>query len=498
MNKYKASLVFCCLLGLMLAALAYYHLRTAYLREEDQTRAKVSNVTNLVAEGIKGAILNTDYVLRDIVSHVPASQLHYPATDPAMQRQITEFIVSKKNTLPGAFGVGLTNVDCILTHTSATAGIDTSQREWCRAFIGKPALDTFVSHLYVNRDGLPSITQVRRFPSANGQLTGLAGISVDLNFFSHWLNNVSVERHGVISIFDTWLNLLASNNTAAGAPGQRVRNDTLQKFIDSSQEYMFIRTNALGDGIPRLYGIRKLANLPLMVVYGEADEDWQANWRRQVAVELGSFLLLTGMAIVMLRAYWTQLRQQELLQSLANHDPLTGIANRRRFIERFGWELQKAKRSQQEMALLIIDIDRFKTINDTYGHAVGDKAIVLFSDACKRAIRETDLLGRFGGDEFVALLPATGSDEALQIAERMRGLIVSCTGLEANGRTIALSASIGISTIHADDTDLSRALHKADAALYRAKQRGRNRVELEGIDRFESDPVVSKNGTTLH
>ena len=82
MNKYKASLVFCCLFGLMLAASAYYHLRTAYLREEDQTRAKVSNVTNLVAEGMKGAILNTDYVLRDIVSHVPASQLHLSRNRP--------------------------------------------------------------------------------------------------------------------------------------------------------------------------------------------------------------------------------------------------------------------------------------------------------------------------------------------------------------------------------------------------------------------------------
>jgi diguanylate cyclase (GGDEF)-like protein len=415
-----------------------------------------------------------------------------------MQRQITEFIVGKKNTLPGAFGVGLTNADCILTHTSATAGIDTSQREWCRAFIGTPALDTFVSHLYVSRDGRPSITQVRRFPSPDAHLTGLAGISVDLEFFSHWLNNVSVEPHGVISIFDTWLNLLASNNTAVGAPGQRVRNDTLQKFIDSSQDYMSVRTTALGDGTPRLYGIRKLANFPFLVVYGEADEDWQANWRRQVVVELGSFLLIAGMAIVMLRAYWTQLRQEVLLQSLANEDPLTGIANRRRFIERSGWELQKAKRSRQEMALLIIDIDRFKTINDTYGHAIGDKAIVLFSDACKRAVRETDLLGRFGGDEFVALLPATGSDEAVRIAERMRGLIASCTGLEANGKTIALSASIGVSTVHPDDLDLSRALHKADAALYRAKQGGRNRVELEGIARFEGDPVISKNGTMPH
>ena len=478
MNKYKASLAVCCLFGLMLAILAYYHLHTSFLREEEQTRAKLSNVTNLVAEWMKGSFLNADYVLRDIISQVPASQLRFPASDPVMQQKITEFLVNKKNTLPEAFGVGLSDANCIVTHTSATAGVDVSQREWCRQFASTPAIDTFVSHLYVSRAGRPSVTQVRRYPSPDGRLAGLAGISVDLGFFSHWLNNVSVGRHGAILIFDTWLNLLASNTTAAGAPGQRVPDATLQQFIDSRQRYWSVRTIAFGDGVPRLYGIRKVENLPFLIVYGEADDDWQANWRWQVAVELGSFVLIAGMAIVMLRAYWTQLRQEERLLALANIDALTGVANRRHFIECARRELQKARRSRQDMALLIIDIDHFKTINDTHGHAAGDQAVVLFSDTCKRAIREVDLLGRFGGDEFVVLLPATAMGEAAQIAERMRDLIASCTGLKMNGTAIPLSASIGIAMVRADDADLSRALNAADAALYRAKQLGRNRIEL--------------------
>ena len=476
MNKYRKSLIFCMVFCAALISAAVYDLYTSYRRDEALARFQIANVTTLLSEWIKGSMQNTDYVLRDIVGRVPVGQLRYPAPDPRMQQEITALVVQKKSSLPNAAGVGLAGPDCILSHTSAVAGVDVSQREWCIELM-RPGVESFVSHMYMNKQGRASVAQVRRFPSANGSFTGMAGISVDLGFFSSWLKNLSVGQHDVALIADTWLSLLASNAAYIGEPGRKLPHAMLKQFVDAHAGYATLHTDGLGDGVQRLYGMRKIEALPFFVVYGIADEEWLAGWRRQLVNEVLTVMLICFMAVAMLRVYHTQLRQEERLQQLANTDPLTGVANRRYFLEHSALELKKARRALQDLALLIIDIDHFKPINDTYGHAVGDRAVMRFAGICKRMVRDVDLLGRFGGDEFIVLLPATGIKEALQVAERLRSAVESDTVLRDSGVAIQMTSSIGAAIIPADAPDISAALAKADAALYRAKQNGRNRVE---------------------
>ncbi len=325
------------------------------------------------------------------------------------------------------------------------------------------------------------MAQVRRFPSRDGTFIGMAGISVDLGFFSGWLKNIALGQQDVALIADTWLSLLTSNSTHIGEPGRKLPQAMLKQFVDAGAGYATLHADGLGDGVQRLYGLRKVAQLPFFVVYGIADDEWLASWHRQLVIEVLTVTLICCMAIAMLRVYRTQLRQEQRLQQLANTDPLTGVANRRHFLEHSALELKKARRSMQDLALLIIDIDHFKPINDNYGHGVGDRAVVRFADICKRVVRDIDLLGRFGGDEFIVLLPATGLREALQVAERLRSAIESDTALRDSGVAIQMSASIGAAMLRADAADISSALAKADAALYRAKQNGRNRVVSEEL-----------------
>jgi diguanylate cyclase (GGDEF)-like protein len=165
-------------------------------------------------------------------------------------------------------------------------------------------------------------------------------------------------------------------------------------------------------------------------------------------------------------------RLRSELEHLATHDSLTGAFNRRALIEACELELARCRRNHGIMALLMIDLDHFKAVNDTHGHPVGDRVLVDFVARVKSLLRQPDQLGRFGGEEFVALLPETSLDEARVVAERLRATIES-----SNGDLPPCTVSIGITVSRPDDAGLDEIITRADAALYQAKHAGRNRVE---------------------
>ncbi|MNT37363.1 Phytochrome-like protein cph2 [compost metagenome] len=165
------------------------------------------------------------------------------------------------------------------------------------------------------------------------------------------------------------------------------------------------------------------------------------------------------------------------LEKLSLTDGLTGIANRRRFDQTLQLEWQRAARNHQGLALLIIDIDFFKSLNDTFGHPYGDACLVRIAAALHSALpRASDLAARFGGEEFAAILPATDGDGALAVAHKMQEAIAAAAIVHAPSRGGLVTASIGLALSDAGQTP-EQLLAAADQALYRAKQNGRNRVE---------------------
>lgn len=170
-------------------------------------------------------------------------------------------------------------------------------------------------------------------------------------------------------------------------------------------------------------------------------------------------------------------RQKETAEALARTDALTGLANRRAFDDVAGREVRRALRYGEKLALVMTDIDHFKSINDTHGHAFGDQVLVDFARTLLASVREVDLVGRWGGEEFVVLMPGVDIDEALRVAERMR-LAVAGTPTRFEGKTCGYTTSFGIAAFRPDEPQLDALLGRADAALYRAKAGGRNRVEV--------------------
>ena len=157
-------------------------------------------------------------------------------------------------------------------------------------------------------------------------------------------------------------------------------------------------------------------------------------------------------------------------------DPLTGCANRLALDERFSDELARFKRHGRVFSLALVDVDHFKKVNDTFGHQVGDNCLREIARKLGLGLRQTDFLSRFGGEEFVLILPETDSSQAVKVAEKQR-LLIQRTKFQVKGHKVPVTVSMGVTEIKDDDMGLASALRRADGAMYRAKQTGRNRVE---------------------
>jgi diguanylate cyclase (GGDEF)-like protein len=170
------------------------------------------------------------------------------------------------------------------------------------------------------------------------------------------------------------------------------------------------------------------------------------------------------------------LEQNDLLTKLARTDPLTGVYNRRFFIEALGREFDRSRRYENPLSLLIIDADHFKSINDLYGHDTGDSVLKALCDAGSSIFRKTDYFARIGGEEFAVILPHADQSQSYEVAERFLKRIEELTVKSEKG-DVNFTVSIGIASVDEQTKEVENLMEKADKALYLAKENGKNRIE---------------------
>ena len=179
--------------------------------------------------------------------------------------------------------------------------------------------------------------------------------------------------------------------------------------------------------------------------------------------------------------------QQDHFQQLALTDALTGAVNRHHFNDVLGREITNVNDHGRPLSIMVLDIDHFKQINDTYGHVVGDEVLIMFYRTCKQAVRNTDVVARIGGEEFVIVMPNTSLDSAKQFAERLRRSIAELE-IEVDGKKVSLTVSIGVSQWHAEQfINAETFIAHADKSLYQAKNSGRNKVVVADTLYVEKD-----------
>jgi len=220
------------------------------------------------------------------------------------------------------------------------------------------------------------------------------------------------------------------------------------------------QSRTMGKGNQQIYGLRK-----------NGSEFVSNTMIMNVRIGLKSY------SIAIVRDISENKKTEEELLRLAATDPLTGAFNRREFKSLSEQERMRSQRYGRPLSILMMDLDKFKVINDTHGHAVGDEALKHFTLMCTNALRNVDVFGRWGGEEFVVLLPETDIEGAAIIAERIRKAVSESTFI-AEGKTLSISVSIGVAQYKEGEISVDMPLARADEGVYEAKEAGRDRIAV--------------------
>ena len=217
--------------------------------------------------------------------------------------------------------------------------------------------------------------------------------------------------------------------------------------------------------------------LAAMLPWSPMNEVFESVWLTVLSFEALLFTIAIAFILLAMAKERTEFRHR----TAAMVDPLTGIANRRSFLND-GNELAKRHAANpRPSAVLLLDLDHFKSINDRFGHAIGDRVLQVFADTARANVRSADLVGRLGGEEFAAVLYDVSREKAVALAERVRAAFAEAA-TEVDGRPVSATVSIGMVVSEDQPLDVPALLGQADEALYYAKERGRNRVEISSLD----------------
>ena len=327
-----------------------------------------------------------------------------------------------------------------------------------------------------------------------GEITGSIAIGQDITDIRKAENTLRWRERQLSTIMDNlpgmayrcrydefWTMLSVSNgcrDLTGYEPDELVNNSLVSyaELIDEAGNETILRTveTAIGNAEP--------FSIEYPITRKDGRKIWV--WERGRGVEGEGGLVLEGIILDIS----DRKELEDELSELATRDPLTGVLNRREVTRLLEEEIARAKRYDRGLALLWIDFDHFKTINDDYGHAAGDSVLKAASALLTGNVRSVDSVGRFGGEEFIVLLPEMDRREALETAERLRRLVSDAPQPLGNGNSVALTISIGVSVFpeHGDGADALCAV--ADRAMYQAKTDGRNQVVLAPLSKEAHNP----------
>lgn len=325
----------------------------------------------------------------------------------------------------------------------------------------------------------------RRFNHANGDFAGVVMATIDLSYFINRYRDFDIGGEGSIGLVNLNGKVLARLPFDASLIGMDISETALfRDHVPTARFGSFERASPL-DHILRLYAYSKADRYPMVVVASVSLSETLKAWRKTLYVRMMIVGLIVA-AIAML-GFWlivqTRRRQksENALALLASTDGLTSLANRRTFDERLKVEVRRAARDRTVLSVIMIDVDHFKAFNDFYGHPTGDVCLQLVSRAVAASARRPgDLTARYGGEEFAVLLPGAGADDAFRIAETIRADVLSLQiPHEANASGGVVTVSLGVASIEPVVNAIvepSLVVQAADAALYRAKETGRNQT----------------------
>jgi diguanylate cyclase (GGDEF)-like protein len=362
--------------------------------------------------------------------------------------------------------------------------IDISQRDYFLAQQQSPDAGLYFSKPFVpiTKPEYHSIAMSLRRADANGRFEGVVAGTLSLRYFRHLFDDSILGDHGSLTLIRSDGTVLMRRPFQPGDIGKTLAGSRSFPPLVRSSHGTYTDV-AMLDGVERLYSFRKIGNYPLIVVVGLATRDIYEGWRKR-AFAIGAVAAILDVLIIMLCLMFSAQLQRRLamerqLQKLAWFDTLTSLPNRRQVNREARGILADARRQPSQFAVLFIDLDRFKRINDTQGHAIGDEVLSEVAQRLRQCVQGKDIIGRLGGDEFLAVLRNCDLHKAAHVADRILQAMQQPIAVNA-GRdiSIALGVSIGIALYPHDGRSVDTLLRNADMAMYRAKNAGRNQMHF--------------------
>ncbi len=491
--KKNYFLLLALLAGALIGLLEIYQLVHTRQTLIENAKQRNANIAKISAQRLEGAIREIDYIMRGIHDDV-SSMMPRLVSGPNKEAtgKLNAVLLKKINTHPWIFGLGIMNAKGVFVSgvdrsgpVKESIGADRSFREYFSYLSSHPDEEIHCSGAFEElntKDIWFAYSRVIRVEGRNG-LFGVIYAGLYAKQMAGLFGMPDFAKTGAIAVVDPAGILLLRIPKVARTEGKKSNFPVLERFLSSSSKMLRAITVSSWDGQERVCAFHKVGDFPYTVIVSSTVKEDLEQWREQCLYQTAGLVLIFGLLIGIALLAGRLLKIKDLLvekskelERQAQTDHLTGISNRRHFFELAGRELSRGKRSSKPMAFLMLDIDKFKRVNDTHGHDIGDEVLKALCNTCLGMIRNIDIFARMGGEEFAIVLPETSKAQARTIAERIREKLSETSVSLPQGDAVFFTVSIGISGTASKEATLDGLLKSADVALYKAKRYGRNRV----------------------
>lgn len=474
------------LMVFVLLALSLYDSRKQY---ETLAESTVDNLARLLEQDVRNSFFRIDLAIQAVADEA-SRQMRLGRLD---AEAINAFIARQAARLPEMSYLRLTDAQGNLLYGTGLRPelkVNVADREFFIRHRENPQSGLIVSKPVVSRtSGKWQLVLTRRVSLADGSFGGMVPALIELEKISEKFLNLNIGRHGIINIYDDEMAMVVRFPEPASGPppiGRKIITRPFENELNKNPRAGFFQATSPVDHMLRSFAYRRIGGFPFYVLVGLAAEDYLAEWRKDVAknvVLIFLFALVTLYFAWLMAQAWRRSKQAEgQIATLAFHDPLTGLPNRRLMLDRLSHALASSRRTSRYGALLFIDLDNFKTINDTLGHDKGDQLLKLVAERLVASVRGEDTVARLGGDEFVVIqegLSETAEQAANQAEARAEYIMqVLNQAYRLDGNEHHSSPSIGITLLGGGETTVEELLKQADLAMYQSKMAGRNTMRF--------------------
>lgn len=472
-------LVLIFLIANLITILPGYILWTDYTGRIAKAEQSMRFITNLVADQLKASMEEQEKMLLGIEWELRHSHMD---TESTLNERGRDYLLGIKSTYKNLMDVLILDAKgAIIQWTGKGSPPTVTDRPYTAVhindldsglFIGEPLLSKVHKEQWFFAISLP----VR---ANDGRLLNIIVAIIDIEHFRAQFQEIDLPPDSVLGVINKSGKVITRTPDHNRAVGIQV--DQAAAIWNNGSVEGIIDINSPLDKVNRIIGYRLIDKYGLGTYSGISRETVLKRFYFYLILTTCMVLGIGIILVVLTRRIFTDqqlmAKQQEQLFALAHTDELTGLCNRRHFMELSEAEQKRARRYHHPVSYMMLDIDHFKAINDTYGHDCGDSALVSFAEILRKTCRNEDILSRYGGEEFLVMLPETSRKKAMRLAERLRNTVEEST-TTVGSTSIKLTVSIGVATIDLTDKELFpyAVIKQADEALYRAKRSGRNQV----------------------